>query len=136
MTARVAARAGPFAGRVSRYRAQASPSCYSVPAISRLLLAAVAGALAVTCISAVLVLLSPVPTDRERATQDGRNVLDYLWRNCGERCTVRAETQTTLGTWRVQLQTPRWRRCFLITPHDYAYVPGRGVVGLSATACR
>ena len=97
-------------------------------------LAALAGALAVTCISAALVLSSPVPTERQRAIEDGRQVLSYLWRDCGNRCTVRAVTQTTPGTWRVRLQTPRWRRCFLITPADYAYVPGHGVAGLSATA--
>ena len=99
-------------------------------------LAAVAGALAVTCISAVLVLMSPVPTGQQRAIEDGRQVLSYLWRGCGSSCTVRAVTQTTPGTWRVRIATPRWRRCFLITPAQYAYVPGHGVAGLSAVACR
>ena len=43
-----------------------------------MLLAALAGALAVTCISAVLVLMSPVPTGQQRAIDDGRQVLSYL----------------------------------------------------------
>ena len=49
---------------------------------------------------------------------------------------MRAVTQTTPGTWRLRIATPRWRRCFLITPAQYAYVPGHGVAGLSAVPCR
>jgi hypothetical protein len=90
----------------------------------------------VTVISAILVLMSPVPTGRERAVHDGRQVLSYLWRHCGSSCTVQAVAQTTPGTWRVRVLTPKWRRCFLITPAEYAYVPGHGVTGLSAVACR
>ena len=104
--------------------------------LSRMFLAALAGALAVTCVSAVLVLLSSAPTPQRQAIEDGRQVLSYLWKDCGSKCTVQALTQTTPGTWRVRVQTPRWRRCFLITPAEYAYVPGHGVTGLSAAACR
>lgn len=98
-------------------------------------LAALAGALAVTCVSGVLVLMSPSPTGQQRALQDGRQVLSYLWRGCGSSCTVRAVMQTAPGTWQVRLQTPSWRRCFLIMPAEFAYVPSHGVTGLSAATC-
>ena len=126
---------GLLTGRVRPDRDRA---CFGAPLrqpILRIFLAALAGALAVTCISAILVLSSSVPTERQRAAQDGRQVLSYLWNDCGNRCTVQVISRTAPGTWRVRLQTPRWRRCFMITPSDYAFVPGHGLVGLSATAC-
>ena len=125
----------PPAGLVRFGRARTRVAPHSGVAISGVFLAAAAGGLAVTVISAILVLMSPVPTGRQRAVQDGRQVLSYLWRDCGSRCTVQGVTQTTAGTWRVRLQTPRWRRCFLINPAEYVYVPDHGVTGLSAAAC-
>lgn len=106
------------------------------PPISRLFLAASAGVLTVTCVSAVLILMSPEQTARQRALGDGRQMVRYLWTHCGRSCAVQAVTQSSPGTWLMRVQTPKWRRCFLITPADYAYIPGHGLVGLSATACR
>ena len=82
-----AAAPGPLAGRVRLDRARTRLALLQATPLSRMFLAALAGALAVTCVSAVLVLMSPTPTGRQRAIQDGRQVLSYLWGDCGSSCT-------------------------------------------------
>lgn len=128
---------GPFAGRARLSAARACPVPYVAAPISRLLLAALAGVLAVTVVSICFVLASPAATLRERALDDARQVLSFLRpsKECGGRCTLQPLRQVAHGTWRVRLETPAWSRCFLITLSEFGYVPDHGVVGLRAVAC-
>ena len=129
-----AAPRGPYPGRVRLDRAVTRPAPNSVP-IVRLLLAALGGAIVVTCIAICLMLASSAPTPRAQALEAGHRVLSYLSKNCLG-CTVDSQGEAHPGTWRIRLQTPHWRRCFLITPSEFAYVPGRGMVGLHVASCR
>lgn len=129
-----AAPRGPYPGRVRLDRAATRPAPNSVP-IVRPLLAALGGAFVVSCVAICLMISVPAPAPRAQAIEAGHRVLSYLSKHCAG-CTVDSLGEAHPGTWRIRLQTPHWRRCFLITPSEFAYVPDRGMVGLHVTSCR
>jgi hypothetical protein len=108
-----------------------------VVAIRRLLIAGLVGALLATIAGVVLALSAPIPSPRQATRTDAREVLGMLTsaNTCAGGCSVSLLGQASRSTWRVAINTPLWRRCFLISPGSFGTIEGHGWMGIDSTPC-
>lgn len=75
---------------------------------------------------------------RAQAQYDAEEMLAMLAsssRTCADRCRADVLDRPAPGVWRVRLQSPSWRQCFLITVDTFSYSDRHGFNGLHHAPC-
>ena len=54
---------------------------------------------------------------------------------CVSGCAAVVVGRAAPGSWRVQLRSPSWARCFVVRLSEFRYAPQRGLTGLSEYRC-
>lgn len=98
---------------------------------------ALLGALAVTAVWLYFVISSPALTPRQVAAFDADQALIYRIppSACGGRCNAEVLNNIGAHSWRIQLSSPRDRRCYIIDVRTFAVTADYGLTGIQTAPC-
>ena len=110
----------------------------SRPYLRRILAGAVIGALIATVALLAIALTSTPLPPAEIARADAHQILVTSWpeRSCAGRCATAVVGPAAPGKWRVQITSPRWVRCYVITLKQFSWTFERGLTGAAQEPCR
>lgn len=105
--------------------------------IWRIAVAGLLGILIVTWAAIGLTLMSKPQSAREMALFDGHQLMSVQIAPsaCHRRCTVRVLNRVDAQSWRVELTTPIWQRCFVVEPTAFYFNVDTGFRGAVPSSC-
>lgn len=103
----------------------------------RIAVAGLLGILIATWVAIGLALMSKPQSAREMALFDGRQLMSVQIAPsaCQGRCTVRVLNRVDGQSWRVELTTPIWQRCFVVNPTAFYFNVDTGFRGAVPSTC-
>jgi hypothetical protein len=103
----------------------------------RIAVAALLGILLVTWAAIGLALISKPQSAHDMALFDGRQLMSVQIapEACHGRCTVRVLNRVDAQSWRVELTTPIWQRCFVVKPTAFYFNVDTGFRGAGPSTC-